>query len=332
MAKRFRPDSGSDTSTLDESLSYLDLDTGNILEKTTSPNSSSKGVILPAKTYDALMKKLNHIDTSLSKLDKLDKLDNIEKAVRKINDRVDNVEKRLEKNESVVSAVEKSSQFMSNKYDDMKKESDAEKETVKKIVETVSEVQTETDDIRSTLTEALKVNSELKEELLDLKSRSMRDNLIFRNIEEKKDENTEEVLKKFLSDHLKMNNISFERVHRMREKQTGANRHSAKKPKLIVAKFNFFKERERVRKSAKMLKGTNFSIQEQFPEEIEKRRKPLYPLLKAARQADKRASLVKDRLYVEGKEVLPPVEATAKSAAATPMDTSAASGVTITHF
>ena len=80
MAKRFRPDSGSDTSNLDESLSYLDLDTGNILEKATSPNSSSKGVILPAKTYDALMKKLNHIDTSLSKLDKLDKLDDLEKA------------------------------------------------------------------------------------------------------------------------------------------------------------------------------------------------------------------------------------------------------------
>ena len=71
-----------------------------------------------------------------------------------------------------------------------------------------------------------------------------------------------------------------------------------------------------------MLKGTNFSIQEQFREEIEKRRKPLYPLLKAARQADKKASLVKDRLYVEGKEVLAPKKDTAKAATATPMDTS----------
>ena len=55
---------------------------------------------------------------------------------------------------------------------------------MKKIVETVYEVQTETDDLGSTLTEVLKVNSELKEELLDLKSRSMRDNQIFRNAEE----------------------------------------------------------------------------------------------------------------------------------------------------
>ena len=167
----------------------------------------------------------------------------------------------------------------------------------------------------------------------------MRDNLIFRfrNIEETKDENTEEVLKKFLSDHLKMNNVNFERVHRMKEKQSGTTPNSVKKPRLIVAKFTFFKERERVRKSAKMLKGTNFSIQEQFPEEIEKCRKPLYPLLKAAHQADKKASLVKDRLYVEGKEVLAPKKDTAKAATATPMDTSSTpsgstSGVTVTHF
>ena len=39
----------------------------------------------------------------------------------------------------------------------------------------MSDVKTETDDLRSTLTEVLKVNGELKEELLDLKSRSMRE-------------------------------------------------------------------------------------------------------------------------------------------------------------
>ena len=110
----------------------------------------------------------------------------------------------------------------------------------------------------------------------------MRDNLIFRNIEETKDENTEEVLKKFLSDHLKMNNVNFERVHRMKEKQSGATPHSVKKPRLIVAKFTFFKEREHVRKSAKILKELTSVFKNNF-QEIEKHRKPLYPLFKAAR-------------------------------------------------
>ena len=170
-----------------------------------------------------------------------------------------------------------------------------------------------------------KVNSELKEEVLDLKSRSMRDNLIFRNIDDEKDENTEEVLKKFLADRLKINNVSFECVHRMKEKQIGAKTHAVKKPRLIVAKFTFFKERERVRKSTRMLKGTDYSIQEQFPEEIEKCRNPLYLLLKAARQADKKASLVKNKLYIEGKEVVLSTKAAAKPVTAVPKDTLSAS-------
>ena len=43
------------------------------------------------------------------------------------------------------------------------------------------------------------------------------------------------------------------------------------RPRLSVAKFTYFKDRERVRKSAKRLKGTNYGIKEQFPEEVEKR-------------------------------------------------------------
>lgn len=45
-------------------------------------------------------------------------------------------------------------------------------------------------------------------------------------------------------------------------------------------------------------------IHEQFPEEIEKRRKPLYPLLRQARRDDKKAVLVKDKLFVNDTEVL----------------------------
>ena len=46
------------------------------------------------------------------------------------------------------------------------------KETVKQLVGIVSEAKTEDDELRSTLTDVQKVNSELKEELFDLKSRS----------------------------------------------------------------------------------------------------------------------------------------------------------------
>lgn len=103
---------------------------------------------------------------------------------------------------------------------------------------------------------------------------------------------------------MNITDISVERVHRIRQKPPKPGQ--AVRPRIIVAKFTFFKDRERVRKSGKMLKGTNYGIQEQFPSEIETRRKPLYPLLRQARREDKKAVLVKDRLFVEGKEVSAP--------------------------
>lgn len=321
-SKRFCPDSSSDTSSINDSLSYLDLDTGNVVKTTSTP--AGRGITLTNKAYDALMKKLNHMDTCLSKLDKLDKLDQIENSVRKMSSRIETFENRLTKNESAISSVERSASFISEQYEDIKTEREAEKVKIKVLDKKVTEAKTETDELKSALIEMKKLNSELKEEVLDLKSRSMRDNLIFRNIPEVQNENTEEVLTQFLSEKMNIENICFERVHRMWEKKSKVRTQTVQRPNLIVAKFTFFKDRERVRKAAKMLKGTNFSIQEQFPEEIEARRKPLYPLLKAARKDDKRASLVKDRLFVDGREVLAPVARADESLASAGPRTSAA--------
>ena len=58
-------------------------------------------------------------------------------------------------------------------------------------------------------------------------------------------------------------------------------------------------------------KGRNYGIQEQFLYEIEKKRMPLYPLLRSARRNRQKATLVKDKLYVDGKEVSVPPDRTA---------------------
>ena len=44
-------------------------------------------------------------------------------------------------------------------------------------------------------------------------------------------------------------------------------------------------------------------MHEQFPKEVEQRRQPLYPLFRQARKDKKKATMVKDRLFVEGKEI-----------------------------
>jgi len=51
------------------------------------------------------------------------------------------------------------------------------------------------------------VNTKLKEDLLDLKSRSIRDNLIFTNITEQQEEDTEQVLVGSLQNKLNLTDI-----------------------------------------------------------------------------------------------------------------------------
>ena len=73
----------------------------------------------------------------------------------------------------------------------MKTEQEAEKTKIKVLDKKVIEAKTETDELKSAQIEMKKLNSEPKEEVLDLKSKSMRDNLIFQNIPEVKNEHKE---------------------------------------------------------------------------------------------------------------------------------------------
>lgn len=123
------------------------------------------------------------------------------------------------------------------------------------------------------------VIDQLKENLLDLKFRSTRVNLVFTNIPQLPDENTETVLTDCVLTKLNINGVKLGRAHRLRSRQEGRDR---SKPLPIVAKFSVFKDRERVRKSSPRFAGTDYSIQEQFPDEIEQRRKPIYPLIRQA--------------------------------------------------
>lgn len=149
------------------------------------------------------------------------------------------------------------------------------------------------------------VNKSMKEELIDLKCRSMRDDLIFTNIPERiqnvdgrRYDDTEQELNAFLHDNLGLDDIKFERVHRMAARDK--NQHGTG-PRPIVAKFSYFKQREEVRKSGYKLKGTSFGINEQFPDEIEETRRTLYLIMRKCRQ--EKAVLVCDRLYVNGELV-----------------------------
>ncbi|KAK3106901.1 hypothetical protein FSP39_002444 [Pinctada imbricata] len=107
----------------------------------------------------------------------------------------------------------------------------------------------------------------------------MRENLLFFGIPEEEEEYCDVVLTDYLTDTMKIcTDISFERIHRVGRKHSPRD---GQRPRPIVAKFSFFKDREFVRRHAPWtLKGSNYWVQEQFPVEIEQRRKALYPIMK----------------------------------------------------
>ena len=94
--------------------------------------------------------------------------------------------------------------------------------------------------------------------------------------------------------------IEFDRVHRLGRYEFGR-----KNPRPIIVKSERFKDKEYVRQSTpEALYGTKYAVREQYPQEIEEKRKPLYPEAKEARQdKDNRVRLVCDKLYVNEQEV-----------------------------
>ena len=95
-------------------------------------------------------------------------------------------------------------------------------------------------------------------------------------------------------------NNAFDRVHRRRY---------SGKPRLIVAKFESFTDREMIRKAGMVLNNrpnSTYRVREQFPKEIEDRRKVLYSaMFRLKSNPQNRISIVRDKLYVNGQLYIP---------------------------
>lgn len=72
-------------------------------------------------------------------------------------------------------------------------------------------------------------------------------------------------------------------------------------PRPIVAKFEYFKQREYIRSLGKRLKDKPFGINEQFPPLIMERRRALFPIYHNNRRNSHRVSLIADKLYIDNK-------------------------------
>ena len=116
-------------------------------------------------------------------------------------------------------------------------------------------------------------------------------------IRDESDDECANKLYSFFEEKLKIDSasdIKLDRVHRL-------GRYNPAKTRPIIAKFCFYPDRETVRKAARNLAGTQYSVSQQFPKEVMARRKGLIPTLKSLKDQGRRAYISVDKLYVDGR-------------------------------
>lgn len=128
----------------------------------------------------------------------------------------------------------------------------------------------------------------MKETTLDIQTRSMRDNLIFSGIPETTPDNPELYVQNFIQTQLKLpadiaRNITLHEL-------------LADKIRPIIVKFEHYQHKELLKSKGKLLKDTHFEMNDQYPREINERRKALYPILKNHRKNNIRAVMAVDKL------------------------------------
>ena len=244
----------------------------NLLSVMTSMDARLSGIELHMKNNSeqltTINKKLSTIEGRVNKAE-----NDIERVKRDVND----LENDLQGNSNILDGICEQTVNIERNIADMKPNVDA-----------VSEMKN-----------AIEI---LSEKVIDLQCRSMKYNLLFSGIPEADGEVTGQVLRDFIEKEMKVEEaqeICFGNVHRVGQRKTG-------KKRSIVARFIFNEEMQLVKRSGVNLKGKPYGVSEQYPPEVENKRKQLYPLMKAAKaKKSNKVRLVRDRLYVNDVEVTP---------------------------
>ena len=143
---------------------------------------------------------------------------------------------------------------------------------------------------------------------IKLEAQSRRNNMKFFNVRENEAEssfsNTEKVLRKLLVDKLKMPkeevaDVEFERVHRIPTRRS--EEYNPGKPRPIIAKLSFYKDKSRIFQYAKNIdRSTKIGVAEDYPKEIDNIRKELLPVLRKAKKENAQAAFNVDKLIING--------------------------------
>ncbi|XP_073228571.1 uncharacterized protein [Porites lutea] len=228
------------------------------------------------------------LDKILGELKKLEKLDAIEATLKDLTSRLGNVESTIDK---------------------MKEDARSVESSIKGMDKSLAYLNKEVEELRGTVEDKDKQIEYLHTQHLYLESYSRRENLKFFGIPENEASTSQgkdavgtiDVLCEFLHNVLGFRdpkrNMEFQRVHRIGKSVRG-------KPRPILARFLRYQDRETVLRAGFELKGTEYMILQDFPQEIIERRRNQMPQLKEAKKRGQKVSFSKsepDKLFIDGK-------------------------------
>ena len=284
------------------------------------------------------MGRLSSIEQNMSKLGL------IERDISLMRSDVGNIKRDTAEFNKRIMDLEKVSQNTCEKYNSLVKSSKTTNTRVDHLQKENESLTVELTDVRSENSRLQESYNTLKEDFLELKCRSMQENLLFFGIPEvtKQDSsnppqygpqaarhenvnelnanenkresikaNTEVILREFIKTALPLDspecvdNMVFDRVHRLGRPK----KNPQAEPRPIVVKFERYTDKEKIRKAGfeiNRIPKSKFKVREQYPDEIEDRRRNLYPVMFRFKQNRRnRVNLVRDKLYINGQEYDP---------------------------
>lgn len=140
----------------------------------------------------------------------------------------------------------------------------------------------------------------LKKAQVESQAYSMRPNLIFEHVPVSMNENLTEKIHNILEENMKIVDgarVNFERIHRMGQGARG-------KPPPVIVRFHNYSDRARVWKAKRVLHetGSDIFVREQYPAIMEENRRKLMPVYQSARESYKGAYMVRDKVFVKGRQ------------------------------
>ncbi|XP_077564704.1 uncharacterized protein LOC144180192 [Haemaphysalis longicornis] len=135
----------------------------------------------------------------------------------------------------------------------------------------------------------------------ELENHSRRSNLIIYGVQEQPEETTELlqeiVTKKIFNDILDVRTSGFERIHRLGRPKPGEEANS----RPIILKLVDYRDKAMIFKECTKLKGSDFSISEDFSRSVRDIRKKLWAKTKENRDRNEKVSLIRDKVRINNR-------------------------------